>query len=267
MIDHDKVIAWKTEQLNSGAASTMSEEMAQYVEQHQDLQQQLAFMEQFWQAENAPSVPSERMRARFQTLLTQTPTSEPAPMSKLNHWWQQLRGQMWMPAIYQTCALGLVFLLGMWVNERSEDQRQVGQLSQLQQDVASLSTLMAISLLQKPSASERLSGIAYSRRSNLTDPALLQTLVTLLEQDKSTAVRLAVVETLGAEPLSEDLLETLMQMASRETSPLVQMEICRLLLAQGGTNIRQHLKQTMAQPSVHPDVAEFIQTLENELRI
>lgn len=278
MIDHESVLAWKVDQLNGSTQQPMSDAMQAYVECHHDLQQQLQFMQQFWQVPPAPiSVPSARMRNRFDAMLNEqqrhvhgatSPQARPGVSSLRESKWLA-RISQWLagPAIYQLSALALVFVLGMWVNQQNSQSEQRLQLSALQQDVSSLSTFIAISMLQKSSASERLTGVAYSRQSDLSNPVLSDTLFALLETDKSTAVRMAVINTLQLSGLSPSNQQRLIALAINESNPLVQMALSRLLLAYGSSATKRQLLGELNQHTLNPDVAEFIQSLQDDARI
>ena len=67
----------------------------------------------------------------------------------------------------------LVFILGFNLNQAPINEKSDIAFNNLQQEVSSLSTVLAISMLQKSSASERLSGVAFSRQTDLSNPLLV----------------------------------------------------------------------------------------------
>ncbi len=132
-------------------------------------------------------------------------------------------------------------------------------LVNLQHEVSSLNTMLAISLLDKSSASERLSGVAYSRSSDVTNPILQDKLVELIQSDKSTSVRLAVLNRLQEMKSIEKYSEQLLLLVNNESNVLVQISLCRLLLSNGSTETITQLKKLLSTTDLNPEVREILQ--------
>jgi len=92
----------------------------------------------------------------------------------------------------------------------------------------------------------------------LTDPALLQQLIDLLEHDKSTAVRLAIINTLTTSTLPTSSEQRLLALTEVEPNVMVQIELYRLLLSNGNNRTRTLLKNKINQQQVKPEVRDFL---------
>lgn len=270
-MNEQRIIDWKTAQLEQGLNDAMPDAMQVYVDAHPALQQELEFMQTFWQNEPADMpVPSAQLRDNFYTMLADAKATEAKhrgvnnkPVSRFS-WLSE-----WLAPnpVAQFASLAVVFALGMGANQFSgfSENPEPGLVA-LQQEVSSLSSLVAISMLQRPSASERLTGVAYSSQTDLSDPNLSQTLIGLLENDKSTAVRLAIVNTLTESNNLSGKEQKLIALAVNETNPLVQMALCRLLLINGTSETQRTLLEKLQSITLHEDVADFIDEIRSASR-
>lgn len=272
MIDQH-VIDWKIAQLNGEQDQPMSQEMQNYVQQSPELSEELAFMEEFWQNEPAqPDVPSSHMRKQFYAMLASAEAQQKKAQLDVkangaDRWWHNIRNWVAPNPVGQFAVLAVVFVLGMNVSRFESPSAVDDGMATLQQQVSSLSSLVAISMLQKPSASERLTGVAYSSQTDLSDPQLTKTLIDLLIHDKSTAVRLAIINTLSQTNQINSNEQELIVLAVNETNPLVQMELCRLLLINGTSKTQRALLEKLKSIQLHDDVASFLEEIKATSRV
>ncbi len=265
---NQKIIDWKIASLANNDSSELSEEMQSYLEQNSQLQEELLFIEQFWTNDAKPLVmPSDKLDANFYQMLSraqsvqqqsphqysgQPETAPPVSLiDKVKSWF--------MPTpIAQFATLTLVFVLGFNLNQAPNNEKNSAAYSGLQEDISSLTTVLAMSMLQKDSASERLSGVAYSRQTDLSNPLLVEQLIKLLARDKSTSVRLAIINSLGELESFGASEQQLFTLAIKEENLLVQIELCRLLLNYGSVEIKNLLTEQATQQQLKPETQEFI---------
>ena len=72
------------------------------------------------------------------------------------------------------------------------------EIAQLQDEVMKTQRMVALSLLQQQSATERLRGVSYSNRVEGPDREVLQALLHTVKYDTSVDVRLAAIDALHA---------------------------------------------------------------------
>ncbi len=273
-MNHKDVIDWKIASLANSADNTETQvctEIEAYIAQHPELAKELLFIEQFWQ-DKTPELaqPSAQLDANFYQMLSTAQAAEqtadvitkhqPAHTSENKVTFiEQLQNWFTPKPLMQFAALGFVFVVGFNLSSPTTPTNQDLAFQGLKQEVSSLSTMLAVSMLQKNSASERLTGVAYSRKSDLTNPALLQQLVDLLEHDKSTAVRLAIINTLSTSTLTTSSEQRLLALTEVEPNVMVQIELFRLLLSNGTNSTRTLLKEKINQQQVKPEVRDFLQ--------
>jgi hypothetical protein len=125
----------------------------------------------------------------------------------------------------------LVFAAGALVGPRiaRSGPRDEG-VAQLRDEVAHLRQLTALTLLQQPSASERLQGVNWTRRLEAQDDKVLSALLQALATDPNVNVRVAAVEVLGTFAGESTIRQGLLASLARETAPLVQIELIDLMV-------------------------------------
>jgi anti-sigma factor RsiW len=131
-------------------------------------------------------------------------------------------------------------------------------LDNLQKEVGELHELVALSLLQKSSVSDRLQGVAYSREQSVADDRIAGALLRTLAEDANVNVRLAALEALRPVAARDDYRGTLVAVAARPDSPLVSLSVIDLLLEAGTPAARRDLEQLMNEPNLEPVVRGYL---------
>jgi hypothetical protein len=267
---NQKIIDWKIASLANNDSSELSEEMQSYLKGNRQLQEELLFIEHFWTNDVEPLVmPTDKLDANFYQMLSKAQSAQQQTVQQKNDYRSSSQDQPlslidivknWFTPtpIAQFATLTLVFVLGYNLNQAPNNERNSEVYSGLQQDISSLTTVLAMSMLQKDSASERLSGVAYSRQTDLSNPLLVEQLIALLARDKSTSVRLAIINSLGQLTSFGSSEQQLFTLLIEEENLLVQIELCRLLLNYGSVDIKKLLTEQVNQQQLKPEVREFI---------
>jgi hypothetical protein len=273
MTDND-IIEWKiTSLVNSNKMlneNEVPEDIQAYLFQRPELSKELDFIEQFWQYDTAVlENPSAQMDANFYQMLSkaQSVNNIEKPLkneinegvASNNKGILGLITKVLSPQpLAQFAMLGLVFVIGFNVNQPTPTDIDFKGLTSLQEEVSSLNTMLAISLLDKASASERLSGVAYSRSSDLSNPVLQEKLIALIQSDKSTSVRLAVINRLHGIKSIDLYSEQLLLLFTKESNVLVQIALCQLLLSTGSSETIGQLNNLLKTNDLNPEVREII---------
>lgn len=103
--------------------------------------------------------------------------------------------------------------------------RETGEVSQLRGEVYNMRQLVALSLLQQQSASDRLKGVNFAYRVEQPDPEVLSALLTTVNHDTNVNVRLSAVDALRNFNNSPVGRRGLVQALGKQDSPLVQIAI------------------------------------------
>ena len=90
--------------------------------------------------------------------------------------------------------------------------------------------LVALSLLQQQSASERLRGVSWAYRVESSDSEVLAALLEAVNRDPNVNVRLAAVDALHAFAPNSLARQRVLESLENQTAPIVQVAIIDLLV-------------------------------------
>ena len=151
------------------------------------------------------------------------------------------------------CVLLVAAFLGGRYIDRDSGSRE--ELTEMRKELHSTKQLVALSLMQQQSASERLEGVSWTTRVS-PDPQVLDALQHTLRYDSSVDVRLAALDALrhyGNRPeVSRGLVESL----EGHQSPLVQLELINALVGLHEPNAVEPLKRLQQDPNLDPTVRQ-----------
>lgn len=232
--------------------------------------QELAAIRQVWQRMQSVSTPEPRpeMRTRFYAMLDTFEAAEKmaqqTPWAKLLSWLRQPGGAgMGSRLAYSLLLLGVGIAAGYWLQRRqTPDVAYQERIDTLSVQVREMRQMMMLSLLENPSATERLRAVGYTKDIVDVDSHVIDALLMTLNNDPNVNVRLVTLEALSELAHDTRVREGLVQSLTRQESPLVQVALAdvmvklqekrslkplRQLLRQRGTNdlVRSKLEQTI----------------------
>ncbi len=152
-------------------------------------------------------------------------------------------------------ALAVGVLLGAFLPGRGAAPPQT-DVTALRREVGSLSRLVALSLLEQDSASERLKGVSYGREVGPSDPRVLDALLAAVADDPNDNVRLAAIDALAGVAGRPGVQQQLIAGFPRQESPLVQIALVDLLAEARGA--RPRLQRLVDDPQVDPTVRDYL---------
>lgn len=128
------------------------------------------------------------------------------------------------------------------------------EIAQLQQEVRSMRQTLAVSLLEKTSAVDRLQGINLSYDLEKPDSDLLKAIIETVNEDPNINVRLAAVESLYLFYDNPIVKEGIGRMLAIQTSPLVQVALIDLIVQMRERRAVESLKNLIETKPLNPDV-------------
>jgi hypothetical protein len=134
--------------------------------------------------------------------------------------------------------------------------RQNKEIAKLHEEIASTRELVALSLLQQRSATERLRGVNYTGTIQTMQPEVVSALIDAIARDSSVNVRLAAVDALSKASGNAGVLQTLTQSLPGQDSPMVQAALIDYLVDARDRQAIGTLRQLEAQPDLNPVVLE-----------
>jgi hypothetical protein len=169
--------------------------------------------------------PSSGLRARFYERLASATEQSRTRRSRLFGLWPV------RPA-WQAAFMVAIFGAGLLVGLLSR-QASVSQVAQLQEEVQHMRQLVAISLLNRQSASARLEGVSWSSRIQEPDGEISAALFSALNHDSNVNVRLSAVDALGELGNDKNIRRALIESIPTQPSPLVQIALIDALVQAG----------------------------------
>ncbi|MFL6452316.1 MAG: hypothetical protein ACJ746_32310 [Bryobacteraceae bacterium] len=188
-----------------------------------ELRRELAELESVWKdlGEVEQEQPSSLLRARFYQRLNDISNREARLASGSFAWWKPgLAG-----LVRQALVAAALFVLGLFVGRERSATPSRDQVAQLHSQVQELRQTVALSLMDRQSATSRLEGVSWSMQIDRLDPELLNALVHALNHDPNTNVRLASLDALEKFTRDKDVRQALVNSIRQQDSPLVQIAL------------------------------------------
>jgi len=174
-------------------------------------------------------------------------------------WWS-VRPALQFGLSLATLAIG--FLTGFFLQYRREDS----QLGQLHNEVTSMRQMVALSLLQQQSASDRLKGVNWAYRVEQPDTQVLAALLYTVNHDPNVNVRLAAVDALHAFSGNTVATRGLTQAITRQASPMVQIALIDQLTEMRDRGAMPAFESLLNDKTANPEVRQRAQRALGRLR-
>ncbi len=237
-----------------------------------DCQAELHATQRVWLALDHVAVPepSARLRPRFYAMLAtfQKPTPAAATYS-LRALWQWVHAlPLPRPAVRLAYSLGLLSvgaLGGYGLHPASPPAAEQQQVATLAAQVGDLRQVLLLTLIENPSATERLRAVSYTKELPGPTARVVNALLSTLNQDPNVNVRLATLDALA--PLAHDpaVRLGLVHALVRQTSPLVQVALADVMAQlqeqRSVPPLRELLRQADLDATVKSKIEQTIQVL------
>lgn len=179
----------------------------------------------------APEAPAG-MRADFDAMLDNYKASLCEKPRRLHAFLQRLK-DLWhiQPRLQLGYGIALVLLaFGIgYITHRSFSGSNE-QISQLSKQMQEMRNMMTLSLLENPSASERMRAVEYVNEAKKVDHKVAEALLTTLNNDPNVNVRLITPEALANLAVDPFVREGLVQSIVQQESPLVQSALADVMV-------------------------------------
>ncbi len=193
--------------------------------------------------------PSLRLRARFYDSLREWRQHETG--RRRPFWWLR------HPA-FQTAAAMIILAAGIGTGYLLRG-REISEVSQLRGEVDNMRQLVALSLLQQQSASDRLRGVSYAYRVEPDDSQVLSALLTAVDHDSNVDVRLAAVDAMKKFTNNPVGRNGLARALAKQNSPLVQIAILDEIVEVHDRSSAPAIQALISSQEVNPEVKQHAQ--------
>jgi hypothetical protein len=213
-----------------------------------------------------PAAPpdSPAMRARFAAMLEgyehgREGATAAARWQRANEW----LASWWprQPLVQAACAVALValgFVTGAARSPRPAQPPQAavatGDLAAVRAELRDMRQMVALSLMQQQSASERLKGISWSGRLEQPGNEVVSALLDALLHDRNVNVRLAAIDALGRFGEQQAVRRGAVEALDRATSPLLQIALIDFVVGVQEKSSADTLRRIAKDPALEEAV-------------
>jgi len=242
---------WLAQSTQRELGSAEQPALRQHLETCAECSAEMAVLGGLWErlADIPAPEPSQALTVRWHSTLESLMASN-KPVSRTwsfaNLW---PSSPVWQAAVAVACLL-IGLLAGTNLPRRNKE------IAQLHEEIASTREMVALSLLQQQSATERLRGVDYTGRMHTMEPEVVSALTEAVAHDPSVNVRLAAIDALSKASGSPGVLQSLTQSLPRQDSPMVQAALIDYLVEARDRKALGALRQLAAQPDLNPAVLE-----------
>jgi hypothetical protein len=160
---------------------------------------------------------------------------------------------VWQVSIAVAClAIGVAVGLSI----RGAGSSSHSEIAQLREEVANTKQLVALSLLQQQSASERLRGVDYTSRMPAMEPGVISALVQAVQTDPNVNVRLAAIDALTKVSGDAGVRRSLAGSLAAQDSPMVQAALIDYAVESRDRSAVDVLKVFQAREDLNPLVKQ-----------
>ncbi|HVH88245.1 MAG TPA: HEAT repeat domain-containing protein [Terriglobales bacterium] len=207
--------------------------------------------------------PSPASRARFEHMLNayQEGRWEKSSLAREHrNWFAAWMRSAFAPPLASALAACLL-LIGFIVGEHYSSSRPVEnpQMVTMQSELTNLRQLVALSMLEQQSASQRLQGVNYSTKVERPDPEIAAALLHVLRFDSSVDVRLAALDALRRYKDDRLVRSGLLNALQDQQSPLVQIALIDLFVEMRESDAKDRLRRIQQDSKVNPAVRQRAQ--------
>ena len=213
-------------------------------------------LERLWREIGEPpaDVPSDRLRARFETMLAAAVRDERGARLLRPAFGAEREAGRTRSPLPRFAALAATLAIGVLAGAELARRNSESEMARLAGEVASLRETVTVALLAESSPSERLRGVAYGREASAADDRVASALLDTLLEDPNVNVRLAALEALRPLASRPEGRPRLVAALAGQDSPLVQLSLVELLLESDTEAAHRDLAQLLDNPKLDPVV-------------
>jgi anti-sigma factor RsiW len=249
--------------------NSLAREQADLVEQHcehcANCAQDVAMWKKLALVPNEQ--PSLESRARFEAMLHAYPAGGPERMLSAQsisdsgkrttrHGFFAWIGSPLGAVAWSAALLVIGMVMGTRVN-RNSVPAPPDEIAAMHSELTNMRQMVALSMLQQQSASERLQGVSWSGREDHLDPQIQAALLRTLRYDGSVDVRLAALDALSRHAVTQpQVRKGVVDALQEQQSPLVQVALIDQLTEWRDPDAAQRLRNFQQTPNLNPAVRQ-----------
>lgn len=228
--DKEQITGWINNELSAADRNAFELHLANCAECRQELKATHAVLNLM---DEVP-VPqaSADMPVRFQAMLEEYKESQTQRANPVSGFIEKIK-QLWsfQPGMQLAYTIVLIVVglgIGFLMNRQGYDSKK--EMAALSSQVHDMKEMMMLSLLENPSASERIRGVSYTNEIKSANKEVIGALLSTLNNDPNVNVRLVTLEALTQYSNDATVREGLVQSIVQQDSPLVQAALADVML-------------------------------------
>lgn len=234
-----------------------------FAREHTEICAQCRGDAEMWQklASMPQQQPSAASRTRFQNMLNayeEGRWENRSPKRERANWFAAWMQSAFAPPLVSALAACLL-LAGFVAGEHYSTTKPAPsdpQMSAMQSEISNLRQLVALSLMEQQSASQRLQGVNYSTQVERLDPEIAGALLHTLRFDSSVDVRLAALDALRRYKDDSQVRAGLLTALQDQQSPLVQIALIDLFVEMRESEAKDNLRRIEQDQKANPTVRQ-----------
>lgn len=200
--------------------------------------------------------PSVAMHDGFEALLSNYKEELIARRNPVNEWINMLR-EYWSLKARPRMAFSLILVIGglatgYLLHRPGETTNSYNrQIESLTSQVSEMKQVLMLSLIQDPSASQRIQAVSYTEDIKNVDNKVIDALFTTLNEDPNVNVRLATLEALAKLAGNPLVREGLVRSISKQESPIMQSTMADIMVQLQEKSSVQSLQKLLSKKDLN----------------
>jgi hypothetical protein len=259
--EKQKITLWISNELTEADRNAFEQHLATCAECRQELEATKAV----WNLMEEMPVPkpSPDMPVRFQAMLEEYKESQAGTANPFTGFIEKLR-QLWsfQPGMQLAYTILLVVVglgAGFLISRQGSGNANNKEIAALSSQVHEMKEMMMLSLLENPSASERIRGVSYTNEIKSANKEVVEALLSTLNNDPNVNVRLVTLEALTQYANDAAVRQGLVQSIIRQDSPLVQAALADVMLKLQEKRSVQSFKKLLQQKDLDHSIRTKIE--------
>jgi len=212
-------------------------EIESHLEGCADCREEFESSQKIWylMGEMTQPEPSASMQTDFNDILSQFKNEQDIKKNAFGEWMNKLREFLYLQVqprlAYSLLLVAFGLVGGYFLHQPGQSATAYNkQIDSLASQVSEMKQVMMFSLLQDPSASQRMRAVAYTEEIDNVDLKVIRALFTTLNEDSNVNVRLATLDALVKLADEPKVREGLVRSIDLQESPLMQTAIADVMV-------------------------------------
>lgn len=204
-------------------------------------------------AVEAPLV-EDKLKSRFMdSLQVYKEAAQPRPgfLARLKELWNF---QPQLKLSYALLMLCVGLGMGLYFNSKNH-----GEIARMSSEVSEMKQMMVLSLIENPSATERIRAVSMTNEIRNVDDPVIDALLSTLNHDPNDNVRLMTLEALTELADNPKVREGLVQSIVTQTSPIMQSAMADVMLKLQEKSSVKPLKKMLKQDDLNSTVKDKVE--------